>query len=200
VFRGPAKYIHRFSSAIAPESSLISTAILNSVANSGHLALIELPAEDLNALEWCLPAAGSQRRTLNNFHRRELQFEKTGGYMPTSTAGLKDRLARSREIEIQVIGRKSGRRISVPVWFVLEGDQLHLLPVKGSDSQWYKNVLHYPRIRIPVDGAQGEFDATPVPDPKVVSSVVEKFRKKYGSKDVSTYYSKFDVAVMVKID
>jgi deazaflavin-dependent oxidoreductase (nitroreductase family) len=162
--------------------------------------LIELRAEDLNALEWCLPAAGSQRRTQPNFHRRELQFEKTGGSMPTSTVGLKDRLARRREIEIEVIGRKSGRRISIPVWFVLEGDQLYLLPVKGSDSQWYKNVLDSPRIRIAVDGAAGEFDAKPVTDPKVVSSVVEKFRKKYGSKDVSSYYSKFDVAVIVKID
>ena len=120
--------------------------------------------------------------------------------MPTSTAGLKDRLLRSREIKIEVIGRKSGRRISIPVWFVLEGDQLYLLPVKGSDTEWYKNVLHNSRIRISADGAEGEFEATPVTDPKVVSSVVEKFRKKYGKRDVSRYYSKFDVAVIVQFD
>lgn len=120
--------------------------------------------------------------------------------MATSTAGLKDRLARRREIEIEVIGRKSGRRISIPVWFVLEGDQLYLLPVKGSDSHWYKNLLHQPRIRISVDGAEAEFDVTPVTNPKMVSTVVEKFRKKYGKKDVRRYYSKFDAAVIVKID
>jgi hypothetical protein len=40
-----------------------------------------------------------------------------------------------------VIGRKSGRTISIPVWFVLEGEKLFLLPVRGSDAQWYKNVL-----------------------------------------------------------
>ena len=120
--------------------------------------------------------------------------------MPTSTTELKDRLARRSEIEISVIGRKSGRWISNPVWFVLEADQLYLLPVKGSDTQWYKNVLKNPRIRISVDDVEGEFEATPVTDPKVVSSVVEKFRKKYGARDVAKYYSKFDVAVIVKID
>jgi hypothetical protein len=36
-------------------------------------------------------------------------------------------------------------------------------------------------------------------DAKSVSSVVEKFRKKYGAKDVTKYYSKFDVAVVVEL-
>jgi hypothetical protein len=34
-----------------------------------------------------------------------------------------------------VIGRKSGRTISIPVRFVLEGERLYLLPVQGSDTQ-----------------------------------------------------------------
>jgi hypothetical protein len=118
----------------------------------------------------------------------------------TTTAGLRNRLARQHEIEIEVIGRKSGRRVSIPVWFVLEGDKLYLLPVKGSDSNWYKNVLHYPRMRISVDGGEAEFDVTPLTNPEMVSAVVEKFRQKYGEKDGSTYNSKFDAAVVVKID
>jgi hypothetical protein len=56
---------------------------------------------------------------------------------------LKDRLSRYREITITVTGRKSGRDISVPVWFVFENDKLFLLPVHGSDTQWYKNVLKH---------------------------------------------------------
>jgi hypothetical protein len=46
-----------------------------------------------------------------------------------------------------VIGRKSGKTISIPVWFVLEGEKLYLLPVQGSDTQWYKNALRNPQIR-----------------------------------------------------
>ena len=56
--------------------------------------------------------------------------------MPSSKDGLKDRLARYRQIKLSVIGRKSGRLISIPVWFVLEGEKLSLLPVSGSDTQW----------------------------------------------------------------
>ena len=35
---------------------------------------------------------------------------------------------------------------------------------------------------------------------EAVSSVVEKFREKYGPKDVENYYWKFDVAVVVELD
>ncbi|HYW40227.1 MAG TPA: nitroreductase/quinone reductase family protein [Terriglobales bacterium] len=65
---------------------------------------------------------------------------------------LKARLARYREIKISVIGRKSGKTISMPVWFVLEGEKLYLLPVQGSDTQWYKNVLKNSSIRIDARG------------------------------------------------
>ncbi|HZP62409.1 MAG TPA: nitroreductase/quinone reductase family protein [Terriglobales bacterium] len=120
--------------------------------------------------------------------------------MPTSTTELKDHLAQADEIELAVIGRKSGRKISRPVWFVLEGDTLYLLPVKGSDTEWYKNLLHDRRMWISVDGVEVQVEGTPVTDPKVVASVVDKFRKKYGASDVKKYYSKFDVAVIVKLD
>ena len=58
-------------------------------------------------------------------------------------------------------GRKSGRTISLPVWFVLEEDKLYLLPVKGSDTQWYKNVLKNPSMRIDARGAEAEVKAAP---------------------------------------
>jgi len=112
--------------------------------------------------------------------------------------GLKERLARYRQITLSVIGRKSGKTISIPVWFVLEGQKLYLLPVMGSDTQWFKNVLKNPRIRISARGEESEFRAVPLTDPKTVASVVEKFREKYGSKDVKKYYSKFDVAAEVE--
>jgi deazaflavin-dependent oxidoreductase (nitroreductase family) len=98
-----------------------------------------------------------------------------------------------------VTGRKSGRTISIPVWFVFEDDNLYLLPVQGSDTQWYKNVLKNPRIRIDLRGAEAEVKPVPITDAKQVKSVVEKFRAKYGAKDVKKYYSKFDVAVVAQI-
>jgi deazaflavin-dependent oxidoreductase (nitroreductase family) len=112
---------------------------------------------------------------------------------------LKDYLSKASELTIAVTGRKSGRSISIPVWFVLEDDTLNLLPVSGSDTQWYKNVLNNPSMRIEARGAEGEFQAVPITDNKQVKFVVEKFRSKYGPGDVKKYYSRFDVAVLVPL-
>jgi deazaflavin-dependent oxidoreductase (nitroreductase family) len=119
--------------------------------------------------------------------------------MPARKDALKDHLSRSREINITVTGRKSGCAISIPVWFVLEGDKLYLLPVQGSDTQWYKNVLKNPSIRIDARGAEAKLQAVPITDATQVSSVVKKFRAKHGTNDVKKYYSKFDVAVVAQM-
>jgi deazaflavin-dependent oxidoreductase (nitroreductase family) len=111
---------------------------------------------------------------------------------------LTARLSRYREITITVTGRKSGRKISNPVWFVLEDEKLYLLPVQGSDTHWYKNVLKDPSMSIDARGASAGFSAVPIRDAKQVSSVVDRFRAKYGPDDVKKYYSKFDVAVLAQ--
>jgi hypothetical protein len=119
--------------------------------------------------------------------------------MPISKHSLKDRLARCRQIKISVIGSKSGRTISIPVWFVLEGEKLYLLPVHGSDTRWYQHVLHNPWIRIEAQGEEAEFRTVPVIGADAVKAVAENFREKYGAKDVKKYYSKFDVAAVVEM-
>ena len=77
--------------------------------------------------------------------------------MPNLKDDLKERLSRYRQIKISIIGRKSGQTISIPVWFVLEGEKLYLLPVQASDTQWYKNVLKNPSIRIDARGVGAEY-------------------------------------------
>ncbi len=57
---------------------------------------------------------------------------------------LKERLERYRQIKLTVIGRKSRQEISNPVWFVFEGEKLYLLPVHGSDTQWYRKYSEEP--------------------------------------------------------
>jgi hypothetical protein len=109
-------------------------------------------------------------------------------------------LTSTRELEITVIGRQSGQQISLPVWFVHEGDTLYLLPVKGSDSQWYKNILRHQSMAISAEGTKMTVPPKPLTDPVKVREVVEKFRAKYGAADVQRYYSKFDVAVEVRLD
>lgn len=71
--------------------------------------------------------------------------------------------------------------------------------MQGSDTQWYKNVLKNPSIRIEAGGAKAEVQAVLLKDATQVKSVVEKFRDKYGANDVKKYYSKLDVAVVARL-
>lgn len=119
--------------------------------------------------------------------------------MPTKDDSLTEILSRDSEITITVTGRKSGRTISLPIWFVWDDEKLYLLPVHGSDTQWYKNILNDRSMKITARKAEAEVQAVPITDAKGVASVVEKFRTKYGAGDVKKYYSKFDVAVLVKM-
>jgi deazaflavin-dependent oxidoreductase (nitroreductase family) len=112
---------------------------------------------------------------------------------------FKQALDDSREIELTVTGRTSGREISIPVWFVRVGEKLYLVPVKGSDSDWYKNVLKTPTIRLAAEAAQLEATATPTSDTTDVEQILDRFRAKYGARDVEAYYPKHDVAVEVPL-
>ena len=115
--------------------------------------------------------------------------------MSAQNEALKERLSRYRQLTITVTGRKSGRAVSIPVWFVFQSGKLCLLPVKGSDTQWYKNVLENPAMQIDLRGVKTDVSVLSLTDAQQVSHIIEKFREKYGAGDVKKYYSKFDVAV-----
>ena len=102
------------------------------------------------------------------------------------------------EIEITVTGRTSGRSLSYPVWFALEGDKLYLIPVRGSDTDWYKNVRKTPTIRLAARGKTFTTSAHLLTDEAQIGKVVEKFRDKSG-RNVKSYYPKLDVAVEVPL-
>ena len=120
-----------------------------------------------------------------------------------SNADIYQRLSRASEIRLSVKGRKSGRDIPRPVWFVHEGNTLYLLPVRGSDTNWYKNLLAEPTLKISVNGDGGGEDmpvrGKPITDSNRVDCIVRKFKSKYGDGDVKKYYPKVNVAVEVPL-
>jgi hypothetical protein len=103
------------------------------------------------------------------------------------------------EIELTTIGRVSGREISRPVWFVRRDQKLYLLPLTGSQSQWYKNLLKTPMIRLAADGTQYSAIGNPVTDKDEVGQVIDDFRATYGAREVAGYYTNPDVAVEVTL-
>jgi hypothetical protein len=108
-------------------------------------------------------------------------------------------LENASEIEVTTIGRTSGGPVTLPVWFALRDGALFLLPLRGSDTGWYKNLQNDPTMI--VAPGRGEHTATAVllTDPAAVEEAVDAFRAKYGDEDVRAYYPKTDVAVRVPL-
>lgn len=104
----------------------------------------------------------------------------------------------ANQIEITVTGRSSGRLVSLPIWFTLDGNTLYLIPVKGSDTEWYKNVRRNPTIRLTARGKTFTTNARILTGEAQLDRILEKFRDKYG-RNVKSYYPKYDVAVEVPI-
>ncbi len=105
----------------------------------------------------------------------------------------------AQELKMTFVGRKTGKKISIPVWFVNDADKLYLLPVSGTANKWYKNILKNPTIELQVSGKKATAEARPIKDKKRIEEIVDKFRAKYGASDVKKYYPGQDVAVELSL-
>ncbi|GBC71281.1 hypothetical protein HRbin02_01061 [Candidatus Calditenuaceae archaeon HR02] len=105
----------------------------------------------------------------------------------------------THELNITTVGRRSGKRISLPVWFVNEDRKVYLLPVKGSDTNWYRNVLANPSMELAAGDKRLTVVARPLSDKKSVEKVVELFKRKYGESSIKRYYSKLDVCIEIEV-
>jgi deazaflavin-dependent oxidoreductase (nitroreductase family) len=112
---------------------------------------------------------------------------------------FKDALQGRREVELTVTGRKSGRESSRPIWFVEEGDRVLLLPVSGSGSNWYRNLVKTPEIQLAAAGSELRATARPVEDQGGIAAILEAFGAKYGADQVAEYYPNQDAAVEVPL-
>jgi len=112
---------------------------------------------------------------------------------------LLKKLERANEVNIAVIGRKSKRKVSAPVWFVVDGARVTLVPMKGTDSPWFRNLVKDPRIELSVGGTAASSKAAIVRDPERVEGVLDRFRAKYKSMWSESYYTNRDVYVEVPL-
>ncbi|WP_319462603.1 nitroreductase/quinone reductase family protein [Micromonospora sp. RTP1Z1] len=146
-----------------------------------------------------LPRSRNPGRASAKVH--SLASRSTSGKLSedTVTKAVRDALEGVSEIELTVTGRRTGRQISRPVWFVQEDESIFLVPITGSDSQWYRNVRQTPMIQVSSNGMALSTSATPITDADRVDHVVDMFREKYGADQVEAHYPKHDVAVQVSL-
>lgn len=110
---------------------------------------------------------------------------------------LADALKKRRRISITVIGRRSGRAITIPVWFVCQSNALWLLPVYGSRTQWYRNLRANRAIAIHAGSRRHDLRARLLKSPPAVRTVIQRFRDKYTAEQIKRWYTGLDVAVHV---
>ena len=120
--------------------------------------------------------------------------------MRTSAADrFRQALRRRREIAITVRGRRTGRKITLPVWYVLDRTTLWLLAVNGTRTEWFLNVQADPTIVIRAGKQRRTVQGVPLTGRVRVRPVVDRFREKYGRADVTRYYPRLDAAVKIHL-
>jgi hypothetical protein len=144
----------------------------------------------LSPADWALAVRARTARRPRSEARscwvgRPVRHQGREGSMADSE--FEEALTSTNEVELTITGRVSARESSRPVWFVRKGETLYLLPVTGSESQWYRNVVRTPRMRLTAGGAEHSADATPITDLGEVGHVVDDFRAKYGAANVAQY-------------
>jgi deazaflavin-dependent oxidoreductase (nitroreductase family) len=112
---------------------------------------------------------------------------------------FKEALRDANQVDLTVTGRKSGNETTRPIWFILEGDRVVLMPVGGRGANWYRNVVANPEIGLAAGGAEARATAKPREDADAVADAMEKFGEKYGADKVKEYYPGQDSAVEVRL-
>jgi len=109
-------------------------------------------------------------------------------------------LKKSREVELSVKGRVSGRMIPRPVWFVISKDEKSVLfiPVNGRKTQWYLNVKKEPMVT--VRAGNRAFTATMSEmEPDQFDEALRAFTARYGERAMKDYYPNLEVALQVQL-
>ncbi len=108
-------------------------------------------------------------------------------------------LDKTNEINITVTGRKSGKSITLPIWFVHEPGKLRLLPVRGTKTNWCRNLRKNPMIQVQAGGSKISGKARLIDDKAKIKEAADRFSAKYGVGDFKRYYPILDVTVEVPV-
>ena len=120
-----------------------------------------------------------------------------------SSVSRKFSLAESRGIaegQLTVSTRTTNREVTFPVWFVVADGLIHLLPVNGSSTRWYRNVSKNPGVKITIAGHVYLGTAQSTREKEKVKQVMDIFRDKYGDRNCRNFFGdRTDVAVSVYV-
>ncbi len=112
-------------------------------------------------------------------------------------------LAESRGVaegKLTVTTRRTGRQVTLPIWFVAQGTTIHLAPVNGSATNWYRNVLKNGSVKIAIAGHDCAGTARATQEKDSVKRVMGLFIDKYGDRNCRNFFGdRVDAVVSVQV-
>jgi len=87
---------------------------------------------------------------------------------------------RKSTVRLTTTGRKSGKRHTVTVWFIVaDTRRIYVQHVQGATADWYKNLRKTPAVDVDFGDGPLPARATPLEDPVDIQRVLKLIRKKY---------------------
>jgi deazaflavin-dependent oxidoreductase (nitroreductase family) len=100
-------------------------------------------------------------------------------------AALKDRST----LSITTRGRRTGKRHTVPIWFVADGGILYLGTLNAG-RDWVRNLVKTPTVEVDIGGLRLRGHGRAVTDPAVDARVRELMAAKYWMAWIGSWFGK----------
>ena len=107
-------------------------------------------------------------------------------------------LKATKQISLTVKGRKTGKAVTLPIWYGMEGQILYIMPKDGSRTNWYRNLPANPTITLKAGPEELSASYTRTTEKPIVQKVIGMIRERHGE-DGLKHYSGFDAAVVVDL-
>jgi hypothetical protein len=93
---------------------------------------------------------------------------------PPATLAL---LARTQEVDIETSSEK-GTRHAVPIWIVVDKDDVFVRSYRGASGRWYRELVARPGALV-ASGERIAVRAVPAVDPDSIRRTSDGFKRKY---------------------
>lgn len=90
-----------------------------------------------------------------------------------------NQFAKQSNLKLTTVGRKSGKKFTVTIWFVVSGPRSLYVQHVTAPAHWCKNLTKTPAVEIDFGDGAVAGTATVIHDPAQQSEILALFRRKY---------------------
>jgi len=90
-----------------------------------------------------------------------------------------NQLAKQSTLKLTTTGRKSGKKFTVTIWFVVTGPQSVYVQHVTAPAHWCKNLAKTPTVELDFGSGVIRGQATVIADPTRCRDILTLFRSKY---------------------